>query len=155
MLENIYKLSPASDTGNTKCIDGKIKKVPWRGKKVVDENKEKDLNNDRVVGNQNMKAKRLNLEQRISLKKNKSGDIVIPTRKKINVKNRIENIEELIREYSLSTDFWSECRTQIEGETAINSCFAKSEPRIVAEAAVVDSAHKQQRHWLLDDPVYP
>ncbi|TKY74127.1 RNA polymerase sigma factor sigE [Spatholobus suberectus] len=107
MLENIYKLSPASDTGNAECIDGKVKRVSRRGKKVVDESKEKELNSDSVVRNQNKRAKRLNLDQRISLKKNNSGDVVIPTRKKRHVKNRIEKIEELIREYSVSTDFVS------------------------------------------------
>ena len=57
--------------------------------------------------NKNKKAKRLTLDQRISLKNNKSGDEVIPTRKKRNVGNKIEKIEELIREYSVSTDFVS------------------------------------------------
>ncbi|RDX75117.1 RNA polymerase sigma factor sigE, chloroplastic/mitochondrial, partial [Mucuna pruriens] len=107
MLENIYKLSPASDTGNAQCIDGKIKRVSRRGKKVVHESKEKELSSDRVVRNQNKKAKRLNLDQRISLKKNNSGEAVILTRMRRNVKNRIEKIEELIREYSVSTDLVS------------------------------------------------
>ncbi|KAG5031504.1 hypothetical protein AAZX31_06G119700 [Glycine max] len=107
MLENLYKLSPASD--NAECIDGKIKRVSRRGKKVVDESEEKELKGDWVVRNQNKnkKPKRLNLDQRISLKNNKSGDEVIPTRKKRNVGNKIEKIEELIREYSVSTDFVS------------------------------------------------
>ncbi|KAK7410684.1 hypothetical protein VNO78_01673 [Psophocarpus tetragonolobus] len=102
MLENIYKLSP----GNADCVDGKIKRVLRRRKKAVDETKQKELNGDRVVRSQNKKDKRLNLDQRISLK-NKSGDLVLPTRKKRNVRSRIEKIEELIREYSLSTDFVS------------------------------------------------
>ena len=58
MLENLYKLSPASD--NAECI-----------------------------------------------KNNKSGHEGIPTRKKRMVGNKIEKIEELIREYSVSTDFVS------------------------------------------------
>ncbi|KAL5192666.1 RNA polymerase sigma factor sigE, chloroplastic/mitochondrial [Glycine soja] len=109
MLENIYKLSPASHTGNAECIDDKIKRVSRRGKKVVDESEEKELKGDRVVRrqNKNKKAKRLTLDQRISLKNNKRGDEVIPTRKKRNFRNRIEKIEELIREYSVSNDFIS------------------------------------------------
>ena len=76
MLENIYKLSPASDTGNAECIDDKIKRVSRRGKKVVDESEEKELKGDRVVRrqNKNKKAKRLTLDQRISLKNNKRGE---------------------------------------------------------------------------------
>ncbi|CAJ1974363.1 unnamed protein product [Sphenostylis stenocarpa] len=107
MLENIYKLSPASDTGNAECVDGKIKRVSRRGKKTVDDGEEKELNGDKVVSNQNKKAKRLNLDQRISLKRNKDGDEIVPTRKKRNARKRIEKIEELIREYSVSTDFVS------------------------------------------------
>lgn len=107
MLENIYKLSPASDSANTECIDGKIKRVSRRGKKVIDVSKEKESNSDRVVRSQNKKAKRLNLDQRISLKKHKSEDEVVPTRKRRNVKNTIEKIEQLTREYSVSTDFVS------------------------------------------------
>ncbi|KAL2339651.1 hypothetical protein Fmac_007591 [Flemingia macrophylla] len=104
MLENLYKLSPA---GDAECIDGKIKRVYRRGKKLVDdENEEKELNSDRVVRSQNKKAKRLNLDQRISLK-SRGGDGVIPARKGRNAKSRIEKIEELIREYSVSTDFVS------------------------------------------------
>ncbi|XP_020224708.1 RNA polymerase sigma factor sigE, chloroplastic/mitochondrial [Cajanus cajan] len=104
MLENIYKLSPA---GDAECVDGKIKRVSRRGKRLVDGTEKKELNSDRVVRSQNKIAKRLNLDQRISLKKNQGGDGVIPGRKRKNVKNRIEKIEELIREYSVSTDFVS------------------------------------------------
>lgn len=103
MLENIYKLSPAFDADNAECIDGKIKRVSRRRKKIVDDCEEKDVNDDRVVRNQNKKAKRLSLHERISLKRNSDGDEVVPTRHKR--RNRIEKIEELIREYSASTDF--------------------------------------------------
>ncbi|BAT78792.1 hypothetical protein LR48_Vigan04g162100 [Vigna angularis] len=103
MLENIYKLSPAFDADNAECIDGKIKRVSRRRKKIADDCEEKDVNDDRVVRNQNKKAKRLNLDERISLKRNSDGDEVVPTRNKR--KNRMEKIEELIRDYSASTDF--------------------------------------------------
>ncbi|XP_027369046.1 RNA polymerase sigma factor sigE, chloroplastic/mitochondrial isoform X2 [Abrus precatorius] len=108
ILENIYKLSPASDTCNKECIDGKIRRVSRRGKKIGDESKGKEeFSNDRVVRNQNTKAKRLNLDERIALKMKKIEDEVIPTRKRRNVRNRIEKIEELVREYSVSIDFVS------------------------------------------------
>ncbi|XP_061348103.1 RNA polymerase sigma factor sigE, chloroplastic/mitochondrial [Gastrolobium bilobum] len=107
ILENIYKLSPASDTCDAEYIDSKIKRVSRRGKKIGDDDKEKELKNDRVVRNQNMKAKRLSLDKRIALKKSQNGEVIIPTQKKRNVKNRIEKIEELVREYSASTDFIS------------------------------------------------
>ncbi|KAK7311464.1 hypothetical protein RJT34_09619 [Clitoria ternatea] len=104
ILENIYKLSPASDTGNadSEYMDGKIKRVSRRGKKIGDASKGRELKSGRVVKNQNMKAKRMSLDQRIALKKNKNRDVVVTTRKK-----RIEKIEELVREYSGSSDFVS------------------------------------------------
>lgn len=107
ILENIYKLSPASDTCDADYIDRKIKRVSRRGKKIGNGNKEEELNNDRVVRSRKTKAKRLNLDERIELQKNKEGEEVIPTRRKINVKNRIGKIEELVREYSILTDFGS------------------------------------------------
>ena len=107
ILENIYKLSPASDTCNAENIDSKAKRVLRRGKKIGDEDREEQLNNDRVVRNKNTKAKRLSLDKRIALKKNKKGEEAIPTRKKRNVRSRIEKIEELVREYSASTDLVS------------------------------------------------
>lgn len=107
ILENIYKLSPASDTCNAENVDSKIRRVSRRGKKIGNEDKEEELNNDRVVRNQNRKAKRLSLDKRIALKKNIKEEVVVPTRKKRSVKNRIEKIEELVRDYSLSTNFGS------------------------------------------------
>lgn len=105
ILENIYKLSPTSDVCNADYIDCKIKRVSRRGKKIGDVSKE-ELDNDRVVRNQNVKAKRLDLDERIALKKNNSED-AIPTRKKRNVTSKIEKIDELLREYSVPADFVS------------------------------------------------
>lgn len=107
ILENIYKLSPASDTED--CKDRKIKRVSRRGRRVGEDSEEKEVKNDRVVRNKNMKAKRLSLNERIAMKKNESGDVdvVIPTRKKRNVQNRVEKIDELVREYSGTTDLAS------------------------------------------------
>ncbi|CAL0305452.1 unnamed protein product [Lupinus luteus] len=106
LLENIYKLSPASDICDEEFIDSKIKRALWRGKKGFHEDKEEELSSDRVVRNQKRKTKRLSLDKRIALK-NKKEEEVIPTQKKRIVKSRIEKIEELVREYSGSTDLVS------------------------------------------------
>ncbi|KAI4337946.1 hypothetical protein L6164_016308 [Bauhinia variegata] len=107
-LENIYKLSPASDTSNTEQIDGLIKRVSRRREKIGDDNKGGELNSDDgVVRNHKKKPKRLSLDTRIALKKDKKEEVVVPTRKKRNVKTRIEKIDELVREYSASTDLVS------------------------------------------------
>ncbi|KAK7351021.1 hypothetical protein VNO77_10145 [Canavalia gladiata] len=107
ILENIYKLSPASDTCNTEYIDSKIRRVSRRRKRIGGESEGKEFSNDRVVRNLNKKAKRLSLNQRIALKKNTNGDVAVPTQKKRNVRNKMEKIDELIREYSVSIDFVS------------------------------------------------
>ncbi|KAL1344339.1 hypothetical protein HN51_018184 [Arachis hypogaea] len=102
ILENIYKLSSASETHNAEYVDTKTKRVLRRGKKIAD--KEGELNNNdrtRVIRNRNSKAKRLSLDKRIALKNN------IPTLKKRTVKDNSEKIEELVREYSASTDLVS------------------------------------------------
>ncbi|KAK7320875.1 hypothetical protein VNO77_30769 [Canavalia gladiata] len=105
-LENIYKQSPLSDACNAEGIDRKIKRLTWRRRKVGGGEDEKK-NDDNVVRNQNKRVKRLSLDKRISLKKNIKGDAIVPTQKKGNVKNRIEKIDELIREYSAATDLVS------------------------------------------------
>ncbi|OIV96806.1 hypothetical protein TanjilG_08667 [Lupinus angustifolius] len=105
LLENIYKLSPASDICDEDLVDYKIKRVLRRRKKISEEDKEEELSKERVVRNQKRKAKRLSLDKRIALKKNKNEEEeVIPTRKKRIVKSRVKKIDELVREYSGSTD---------------------------------------------------
>ncbi|PNX91802.1 RNA polymerase sigma factor sigE chloroplastic/mitochondrial-like, partial [Trifolium pratense] len=99
ILENIYKLSPPSDAFDVDYIKSKIKRVSRRGKKIDDVSKE-ELNDDRVVRSQKTKAKRMNLDERIALKTTDNSEDVIPTRKKRNGRNRIEKIDELLREYS-------------------------------------------------------
>ncbi|KAJ1395744.1 Winged helix-like DNA-binding domain superfamily [Sesbania bispinosa] len=74
ILENIYKLSPASDICNPEYIDSTIKRVSQRGKKIGNESKVKELNNNRVVRNKNKKAKRLSLTERIALNKTKNDE---------------------------------------------------------------------------------
>ncbi|MED6112905.1 hypothetical protein PIB30_066056 [Stylosanthes scabra] len=110
ILENIYKLSSASETHNAEYVDTKTKRALRRGKKIDDQDKEGELNNNdwvRVVrNNRNTRAKRLSLDKRIALK-NKNGEAAIPTPKKRNLKDNTEKIEELVREYSASTDLVS------------------------------------------------
>lgn len=103
-LENLYNLRTEPDTCNAEEIDGRIKKVLRRRKKTVDDDQ---IDTDGVVRNQNKKPKRMSLDKRIALKKNKKEEVVAPTRKKRNVKSRAEKIEELVREYSTSTDLVS------------------------------------------------
>ncbi|KAG4963495.1 hypothetical protein GYH30_040220 [Glycine max] len=104
-LENIYKLSPVSDTCNMEDIDSKVERVLWRRKKVGNEHD--DENCDIVVRNQNKKAKRLSLDKRITLKNNAKEEVIDQTQKIRNVKNRVQNIDVLIRDYSASTDLVS------------------------------------------------
>lgn len=103
-LESIYKLSPVSDTGNEEDMDGRIKRASRRRKKTDDDDQ---IDNDNVVRNQNKKVKRLSLDKRIAMRQNKIEEVAVPTRKKRNVKNKVEKIEELVREYSSSTDLVS------------------------------------------------
>jgi len=104
-LENIYKLSPVSDTCNMEDIDSKVERVLWRRRKVGNEHD--DENCDIVVRNQNKKAKRLSLDKRITLKNNAKEEVIDQTQKIRNVKNRVQNIDVLIRDYSASTDLVS------------------------------------------------
>lgn len=103
-LENLFKLSPFSDTCDEEDIDGRIKRVSRRRKKTDSDN---PMDNDSVVRNQNKKIKRLTLDKRIALKKNKKEEVVAPTRKKRNVKSKAEKIDELVRDYSAATDLVS------------------------------------------------
>ncbi|XP_028806824.1 RNA polymerase sigma factor sigE, chloroplastic/mitochondrial [Neltuma alba] len=103
-LENIFKLSPVSDTCSEEDLDGRLRRASRRRKKTDSDNQ---MDNDSVVRNQNKKVKRLSLDKRIALKRNKQEEVVAPTRKKRNVKSRVEKIEELVRDYSAATDLVS------------------------------------------------
>lgn len=103
-LENIFKLSPVSDTCIEEDIDNGIETASRRRKKTDSDNQ---IDNDSVVRSQNKKVKRLSLDKRIALKKNRKEEVVVPKRKKRNVKSRAEKIEELVRDYSAATDLVS------------------------------------------------
>lgn len=113
-LESIFKLSPATDASDAEIIDHVVKERQGRRRKSteVDEIKEKrtDSTDSSVVKNRYRKAKRLNLAKRIELKHSKESKEEKPiplVQKKKAVKNDDEKIEELVREYSSSTDLAS------------------------------------------------
>lgn len=107
-LENIYKLSPAVTTSEVKYADGVVKRG-WQRRKRTGEVEEKsdDVSSKPVVRNQVKKPKRLSLDKRIDLRKNKDEKVVTKNRKKKDSKDEHEKIEKLVREYSSSTDLVS------------------------------------------------
>ncbi|KAL9240518.1 hypothetical protein vseg_014726 [Gypsophila vaccaria] len=119
-LESIFKLSPAREYVDEENIDD-VKKQSQGNKSYVTEVDDKtDRQNDGVVvSNRKRKAKRLNLDKRIEMKKNKElnkkkdiktvkEEVTVPATRKIKASNNEEEkIEELLREYSASTDMVS------------------------------------------------
>ncbi|KAJ7965389.1 RNA polymerase sigma factor [Quillaja saponaria] len=102
-LETIYKLT--ADTIDVKDQDVVIRRSRRRRKRIGEVGN-KGISEDNVIRNHNKKAKRLNLDKRIALKMNKE-EVMTPAWKKRNGKNEFEKIEELVREYSASTDLVS------------------------------------------------
>ncbi|KAE8077841.1 hypothetical protein FH972_016364 [Carpinus fangiana] len=107
-LENIYKRSPSPDTSDAENVGGMMSKSQRRRRKISggDEKAERRTGNN-VIKNQAKKVKRLSLDKRIALKKNKEDKVVAPTRKRKDVKDEKTKIEKLVREYSASTDLVS------------------------------------------------
>lgn len=108
-LENIYKLSPAIKTSDVEDTNGAVKRGRRHRRKRTSEGDEKadDGNSKRVVRNLVKKPKRLSLDKRIELRKNKDEEVVTKIRKKMDRKNEQEKIETLVRDYSSSTDLVS------------------------------------------------
>ncbi|XP_056694370.1 RNA polymerase sigma factor sigE, chloroplastic/mitochondrial [Spinacia oleracea] len=110
-LESIFKLSPATDVLDAEIIDHVVKERRGRRRKSteVDEEREKEGDSS-VVRNRNRKAKRLSLAKRIELKNSKESKeekaVPLAQKKKV-IKNEDEKIDELVREYSASTDLSS------------------------------------------------
>ncbi|XP_049368223.1 RNA polymerase sigma factor sigE, chloroplastic/mitochondrial isoform X2 [Solanum verrucosum] len=73
-LESIYKRSLETASSNTEVQDHLVKRRPRTRKRIVegDEEAKKEVA-DNVVKNRRKKSKRLNLDQRIALLKNKEG----------------------------------------------------------------------------------
>ncbi|KAJ8747878.1 hypothetical protein K2173_013046 [Erythroxylum novogranatense] len=106
-LENIYKLSPELGACNVSDETAVIRRGRQRKRKTSDvvEKTEKKSGKS-VVRNHVKKVKRLSLERRIELRKSKDEGVVTSMRKKLK-KDEDERIEELVKEYSGSTDLVS------------------------------------------------
>nr|AKC88745.1 sigma factor [Melianthus villosus] len=104
-LENIYKLSPPSDTSDVENQDGLMDRGRRRRRNRGDDTTQKRTT-DNVVRNQTKKVKRLSLDKRVALIRHKE-DVDVSRRRKTDHKNKSYNIEILVREYSSSTDMAS------------------------------------------------
>lgn len=108
-LESIYKRSLETASPNTEVKDHLVKRRPRTRKRIVesDEEAKKEVV-DNVVKNRRKKSKRLNLDQRIALLKNKEGKMLASSeRRKLNEDTEDEKIDKLVREYSGATDLAS------------------------------------------------
>ncbi|XP_031257106.1 RNA polymerase sigma factor sigE, chloroplastic/mitochondrial [Pistacia vera] len=101
-LENIYKLSPAIRTSDVEDNDGVMRRGRRRRKRASEADTSKP-----VVRNMTKRPKRLNLDKRIELRKNKIDEVVEKRQKTKDVKAENEKIEILVRDYSSSTDLVS------------------------------------------------
>lgn len=107
-LENIYKLSPATDVSEAEDLEhvGRRRRQRRKRATLADDKAGKEIS-DNVVRNPNEKPKRLSLEKRIALSKKKDEKVVSSNQNKRHCKNEDENIDRLVREYSASTDLVS------------------------------------------------
>jgi RNA polymerase sigma factor len=107
-LENIYKLSPGTDTSDVEDASGVIRRGRQRKRKISEGDKEtEDRTGKIIVRNRAKKAKRLSLEKRISLRIKNEEKLVTSAGKRKDRKNENEKIDDLVREYSASTDLVS------------------------------------------------
>ncbi|KAM5557546.1 hypothetical protein ABKV19_024764 [Rosa sericea] len=110
-LENLYKRSPETEASDVENVDGlMIKRRRKRRKKIseVDDKEEKRKSDGIVVRSRTKKAKRLSLDNRVALKWNKDEKVAASVvRKRKDRKSENQMIEELVREYSASTDLVS------------------------------------------------
>ncbi|KAH9622919.1 hypothetical protein KSS87_016476, partial [Heliosperma pusillum] len=120
-LESIFKISPTRENVAEENLDGVGRKRRGNKRYGNDDADEKLGGNidGGVVRNRKKKTKRLSLDKRIEMKKSKDlsnkkerksvkEEIVIPATREVKVSiNEEEKIEELVREYSASTDLVS------------------------------------------------
>ncbi|KDP22171.1 hypothetical protein JCGZ_26002 [Jatropha curcas] len=107
-LENIFKLSPTTDTADVDVSDLSKKGKQKKRKTREDDGKAGKGANKPIVRNRAKKTKRLDLDTRIALRKNNEEEKITSTiRKKKDTRHENEKIEELVREYSASTDLVS------------------------------------------------
>lgn len=105
-LENIYKLSPSEvstvvDTKRKRKGSQKVKR-----NNIGRENAQTEIGKLYVVRSQRRKPRRLSLEKRIALKKNEKC-VSESKPKKISSEVGSRDVERLVRDYSVSTDFVS------------------------------------------------
>ncbi|KAJ6687578.1 RNA polymerase SIGMA FACTOR SIGE CHLOROPLASTIC/MITOCHONDRIAL [Salix koriyanagi] len=107
-LENLYRLSPGTDTSDVEDVNGVIRRRRQRKRKTGECEKENDSRTSKIiVRNQAKSFKRLSLQKRIALRTNNDEKLVTSVGKKKGRKNENEKIDELVREYSSSTDLVS------------------------------------------------
>ncbi|KAJ6373653.1 hypothetical protein OIU78_029354 [Salix suchowensis] len=101
-------LSPGTDTSDVEDVNGVIRRRRQRKRKTSECEKENDSRTSKIiVRNQAKRAKRLSLQKRIALRINSDEKLASSVRKKKGRKNENEKIDELVREYSSSTDLVS------------------------------------------------
>ncbi|KAG8652993.1 RNA polymerase sigma factor sigE, chloroplastic/mitochondrial [Manihot esculenta] len=106
-LENLYKLSPTTDNSDVD-VNGLIGKGQRRKRKTGEGVKQSENRTSKViVKNPAKKTKRLSLDERIAMRKNTIEEVVTPIRRKTGAQNEDEKIDELVRDYSASTDLVS------------------------------------------------
>lgn len=107
-LESIYKLSPSTKTSDVGDVDSMPRRERRRRRRISgDDDKADNEIGSFVVRNPAKRAKRLSLDKRIALGRDKNERKVAAFWKKSDRKNENEKIEELVREYSASTDLVS------------------------------------------------
>ncbi|KAK4759052.1 hypothetical protein SAY87_020353 [Trapa incisa] len=106
-LENIFKLNSTPKTYDGQDLTVGKRRGHKRKKKTTEEDRKEDNDvGQTVVRSRRKKPKRLSLDKRILLKRNKNN-VVATVQKEKNVKSTDEKIERLVRDYSASTDLVS------------------------------------------------
>ncbi|KAK8714777.1 hypothetical protein V6N13_042126 [Hibiscus sabdariffa] len=107
-LENIYKRSPSTRTFDEEGRKSETKGRQPRRKKSKESDGKADYANDKIViRNKTVRTRRLNLDKRVELKRNKEEKSVVSGQRKKGIVNEIEKIDRLVRDYSASTDLSS------------------------------------------------
>nr|AKC88746.1 sigma factor [Monsonia emarginata] len=106
-LENIFKLSPATDCSEDEDIDGTMRRRLLRRRKVGGhDGKLEKKTADNVVRNQAKKVKRLDLDKRIALNKEKKMDALLSLNNKKPMDENEKKLQ-LVREYTGFASFAS------------------------------------------------
>ncbi|XP_043715755.1 RNA polymerase sigma factor sigE, chloroplastic/mitochondrial [Telopea speciosissima] len=107
-LENIYKLTAPASVSDVEDIDHVVRRHRQTRKKLGEgDKKDGKESNSYVVRNTKKKEKRLSLDKRITLRRKKEEELVPLSQAKKDTKDKIGDVEKLVREYSISTDFVS------------------------------------------------